>query len=87
MVGVAVAAVLGVWYLKGKAKKALDVTDRDNVVNTWFDSVYDGGFDGKGTLGTDIADINYEYSPYVLGEKARERIKGWWDSMFTGADG
>lgn len=87
LIGIGVVGLLALWYLKGKVSKAIDPTDSNNAVNTWFNSVYDGGLDGQGTLGTDVADINYEYSPYVLADKARESIGDWWDSMFSGVDG
>ena len=68
--------VAGAWYLKSRVN--LDPTDANNAINQTFNDVYGGGLDGEGTLGTDIADVNYEYSPYVLADKARAAIKDWW---------
>lgn len=68
------------WYLK--QQEALDPTSQNNVANVWFNNLYQGGPDGEGTLGTDVAEVNYEYSPYVLADKAREGIKSWWAGLW-----
>ena len=68
--------VAGAWYLKSRIN--LDPTDQGNVINQTVNDVYGGGLDGKGTLGTDLAEVSYEYSPYVLADRARAAIKDWW---------
>ena len=77
---IAGAGLALVWYLR--QQEALDPTSQNNVANVWFNDVYGGGLDGEGTLGTDVAEINYEYSPYVLADKAREGIKSWWAGLW-----
>jgi hypothetical protein len=87
LIGIGIVGLLALWYLKNQATEKLNPFDQNNAVNTAFNDWYAGGPDGEGTLGTDVADINYEYSPYVLADKARESIGDWWDSMFAGVDG
>lgn len=57
----------------GQAVTALNPANQNNVINQAFNSLYDGGLDGEGTLGTDIADVNRDYSPYALAD----RVRGW----------
>ena len=74
---VAVAGVALVWYLKNRAGDTFNPASQNNAVNTWFNDWYDGGTDGQGTLGTDVAEVNYEYSPYALADKVKE----WWRDL------
>lgn len=63
---VAIAAgvvVLAGWYLKNKAGQAVEKVgnavnpvNHDNVFNRGWNAIYGAVTDGKGTLGTDIAD-------------------------------
>ena len=69
------------WYLKTQTNGAFDPTDQNNVANRAFNDWYAGGVDGEGTLGTDVADLSYEYSPYVLADKAREGLAEWWRDL------
>ena len=77
------AVVVGFYLLKKQAGEKLDITSDQNVVNQWVEGVYNGGFDGQGTPGTDLADINYEYSPYVLADNARETVAEWWADIWN----
>ena len=81
---VAGVAVVGLWYLKGRAGEALHAVNpmnQDNVINQGAQSVWDVFTDGEGTIGTDIYDwqqeVNekyYRYTPLAL----VDRVKTWW---------
>jgi len=81
---VAGVAVVGLWYLKGKAGQAVQAVNplnHDNVINQGAQSVWDAFTDGQGTIGTDIADweqdINRKYYKYTpLG--IADRVAAWW---------
>lgn len=85
MMLVAGGGVLVVWYLKGQAGKAVQAinpVNPDNIFNQGFNGLYDGGFDGQGTLGTDIyewnEDLNRKYYKYTpLG--VLDRVASWWN--------
>lgn len=60
---VASVAVVGLWYFKSKATEtakeaaqAVNPTNHNNIFNRAFESIYAGGSDGEGTLGTDLYD-------------------------------
>ena len=82
---VVVALALGVAaYFKSKRLIEVDLnpTHRDNYANRFAEYVYGGGFDGEGTIGTDLHDtVGWldEYHPYKLADKTREAIKGWFE--------
>lgn len=85
-------AVVGVWYLKRQAEEAVaevvDTVDRNfnptkstNLANRATQWGWDQVTDGKGTIGTDIYDLDreltekyYKYSPVGLYEQLTE----WW---------
>lgn len=78
-------AVLLVWYLKNS--KAFDITSSENVASQAAEGLYGGGFDGHGSIGTDFYEVNTEYSPYALADRARANIGAWWDGLWSGVDG
>ncbi|WP_428398399.1 hypothetical protein [Marinobacter salarius] len=81
------AVLLVGWYLKNKAGNALDITSSENLASRAAEGLYGGGFDGQGSIGTDFYDLNTEYSPYALADKARANISDWWDGLWSGVDG
>ena len=63
LIGIGIAGVLAFWYLKNKAVQtakdvgeAVNPIDQENIFNRGFNAFYGSVTDGKGTLGTDIAD-------------------------------
>lgn len=80
---VAGVAVVGLWYLKGRAGEAVQAVNpmnHGNVFNQAFEGWWDGGADGQGTPGADFfeweQEINekyYKYSPLGV----YDTVTGW----------
>ena len=81
-------AVLGAWYLKGKAGEmvkdvgqAVNPVNHDNVFNRGAESLYQAVTGSEGTPGTDLADWSqeldekyYQYTPLGI----YDRVRDWW---------
>lgn len=59
----AAVLVVGAWYVKKKAGEVVETVDKNlnptrdtNLANRAAEWLWDGGSDGKGTPGTDLAD-------------------------------
>ncbi|MFL1484892.1 hypothetical protein [Marinobacter sp. LN3S78] len=85
---VAGVAVVGVWWLSGRAwetardvGEAVNPVNHDNVFNRGFEGLYQAVTGSDGTPGTDLAEWSdeldeqyYEYTPLGLYGK----VKAWW---------
>lgn len=78
-------AVVGVWFVSRKATdaaQAVNPLNHDNVFNRGAQSVWDVFTDGRGSIGTDVADWNqelnekyYRYTPLGVWDSVTE----WWE--------
>lgn len=63
LIGIGIAGVLALWYLKSKAEgaakavgEAVDITSDTNLASRGAEAWWGGGSDGQGSIGTDFYD-------------------------------